>query len=163
VARALIVGCGCRGRELASALLAEGHAVRGTTRDAARIAAIEATGAEAVVADPGRLATLASRIEGVSILCWLMGTATGDPKTVAAVHGPRLESMLAAIVDTPVRGVVYEAAGTAPPAALAQGADLVRTAADTFRMPVGLIETHPADHGAWLGDARASAARVIAG
>ena len=30
LARVLIVGCGCRGRELAAALMAEGHAVRGT-------------------------------------------------------------------------------------------------------------------------------------
>ena len=35
MARALIVGCGCRGRELGSALAAAGWQVRGTTRDPA--------------------------------------------------------------------------------------------------------------------------------
>jgi len=42
LARALIVGCGCRGRELGRALLAEGWAVRGTSRREAGLAEIEA-------------------------------------------------------------------------------------------------------------------------
>jgi 3-hydroxyisobutyrate dehydrogenase-like beta-hydroxyacid dehydrogenase len=46
VARILIVGCGCRGQGLARDLRAAGHAVRGTTRDPGKLAAIAATGAE---------------------------------------------------------------------------------------------------------------------
>jgi len=46
VARVLIVGCGCRGQALAGALVAAGHAVRGTTRALARLADIEASGAQ---------------------------------------------------------------------------------------------------------------------
>ena len=65
MARVLIVGCGCRGA-LASALLADGHAVRGTTRDQRRIAAIEESGADGVVADPDRLGTLMPALAGVS-------------------------------------------------------------------------------------------------
>jgi hypothetical protein len=61
VARVLTVGCGCRGRALAERLAGSGHAVRATTRNLARTAAIEAAGAEAVVADPSRLATLLPR------------------------------------------------------------------------------------------------------
>jgi Trk K+ transport system NAD-binding subunit len=41
LARCLIIGCGCRGRMLARELVKDGHAVRGTTRDRARLAAIE--------------------------------------------------------------------------------------------------------------------------
>jgi Trk K+ transport system NAD-binding subunit len=58
VARVLIVGCGCRGRVLARDLRAAGHAVRGTTRDAARTAAIAEAGVEPYVGDPDRIATL---------------------------------------------------------------------------------------------------------
>ncbi len=55
MARVLIVGCGCRGRELAGALLAAGHQVRGTSRDPAALRALAAAGVEGVVADPDRL------------------------------------------------------------------------------------------------------------
>jgi hypothetical protein len=58
--------------------------------------------------------------------------------------------MLDAIVDTPVRGVVYEAAGSVDPASLAGGAALVRRVADTHRIPVELIVSDPADHAGWL-------------
>jgi prephenate dehydrogenase len=54
MARALIVGCGCRGRELGMALIERGWVVRGTTRDQAGLAAIEAVGIEPALADPDR-------------------------------------------------------------------------------------------------------------
>ena len=109
MARVLIVGCGCRGSALARRLAADGYAVRGTTRDPARTAAIEAAGAEAVVADPDRLATLVPRLAGVSAICWLLGSAEGAPE----LHGARLRTLLERLVDTPVRGVVYGLLGTA--------------------------------------------------
>ena len=62
MARALIVGCGCRGRALAGELVTAGHEVRGTTRRSERLAEIEATGAEAVLADPDRLATVVPQL-----------------------------------------------------------------------------------------------------
>src|SRR6185436_19327065 len=73
VARVLIVGCGCRGRALATDLLAAGHAVRGTTREPLRVAAIAAAGVEPYVGDPDRIATLMQGLAGVTIVCWLMG------------------------------------------------------------------------------------------
>src|SRR5438876_9835629 len=108
MARVLIVGCGCRGRALATALIAEGHAVRGTSRRLESLGEMEATGAEAVVADPDRLATILPQLEGVSTVCWLVGSV-------------RLESLLERLVDTPVRGFVYEGR---------TGAALVRAARD---------------------------------
>ena len=75
MARVLIVGCGCRGRLLAEAVRADGHAVRGTTRDASGLEAIEAAGAEGVVADPDRLGTLMRALAGVTAVCWLLGSA----------------------------------------------------------------------------------------
>jgi hypothetical protein len=161
VARVLIVGCGCRGRALASALAADGHAVRGTTRDPEALAAIEAAGAEGVVADPDRLSTLLPRVAGVSAVCWLMGTARGEPELVAAVHGPRLQTMLERIVDTPVRGLVYEGAGPVRPDLLAGGAAAVATAGETYRMPVRVVARDPADHGAWLAAMRSAVDEVL--
>jgi hypothetical protein len=152
MARVLIVGCGCRGRELAGALAAEGHAVRGTTRDSARRAAIEAAGAEAVVADPDRLATMIPAIEGVSVICWLMGTAADPP-----LHGPRLESMLEHIVDTPARGLVYETGGEERPAARAA----CERMAATYSMPVEVVTIAPSHHEEWLDAVVTAVGRVL--
>ena len=128
--------------------------MRGTTRDAARLADIEAAGAEAVLADPDRLATLLPRLAGVSVACWLMGSA-GDP----AINGARLAALVEKLVDTPVRGVVYEAAGAAP--ALEEGAATVTAAARTFAMPAQVVDAHPSQHAAWLSAMRRAVGRVL--
>ena len=49
-------------------------------------------------------------IEGVALIYWLLGNAEGTTEQLAALHGPRLERLLEEIVDTPVRGFVYEIA-----------------------------------------------------
>lgn len=151
MARALIVGCGCRGQSLARALAGQRHAVRGTTRREERLAEIEAAGAEAVVADPNRLGTLLPHLHGVSFLCWLMGTASGDG--VGDLHGDRLDAVLETLVDTHVRGAVYEAAGTADTAAFEKGTEIARRAGETYAMPVALVTAAPEDPDAWLADA----------
>jgi NADP-dependent 3-hydroxy acid dehydrogenase YdfG len=139
---------------LARALVQSGHAVRGTTRREDRLAAIEATGAEAVLADPNRLGTLLPELQGVSVLCWLMGTAAADePEAVAALHGERLDALLETLVDTHVRGAVYEAAGTVAPAMLERGSQIARRAGETYRMPVALVSVPPGDPQGWMADA----------
>ncbi len=85
MARCLIVGCGCRGRLLAGELIARGHAVRGTTRDPSQRGAIEATGAEAFVGDPDRMATLTEAFDQVTVACVLLGSAVGAPADLAAL------------------------------------------------------------------------------
>ncbi len=157
-----MVGCGCRGRELAGALVVRGHSVRGTTRDPERLAAIEAAGAEAVRADPDRLSTLLPHLHGISVLTWLMGTAHGDSESVAALHGPRLESMLETLVDTPVRGAVYEGAGTVTAQRLEEGAAVVRRVGATYRMPTEVVEAGPADRLAWVEAMAGAVDRVLA-
>ncbi|HWF35957.1 MAG TPA: hypothetical protein VG295_11300, partial [Solirubrobacteraceae bacterium] len=77
MARILIVGCGCRGQQLAGELRAAGHAVRGTTRDPGRQPAIEAAGAEPFVADPDRVGTLIPAFAGVAVMCLLLASAAG--------------------------------------------------------------------------------------
>ena len=115
MARALIVGCGCRGRELGERLLAEGWAVRGTSRREEGLAAIEAAGIEPALADPERPGTILELVGDVAVVVLLLGSADGQPEELAAIHGPRLERLLEQLVDTPVRGVVYEAVGSVEP------------------------------------------------
>lgn len=131
MARALIVGCGCRGRELGERLLAEGWAVRGTSRREEGLAAIEAAGIEPAPADPDRPGTILELVNDVAILVLLLGGASGGREELAAIHGPRLERLMEHLVETPVRGVLYE--GTE------EGAEVVRAAGRTWRIPVRTI------------------------
>ena len=133
MARVLIVGCGCRGQELARALAADGHAVRGTTRDRARFEDIAAAGAEPVLADPDLVGTLVSALDAVAIVVWLLGRATGPPEQLAALHGERLRALFEKFVDTTVRGVVLEPAGESDIA-------IARAAAATWSIPVVILE-----------------------
>ena len=128
MARVLIVGCGCRGQTLARELVAAGHVVRGTTRAEARADAIVAAGAEPYVGDPDRIGTLMDALVGVTVVCWLLGRVP-DPD----LHGGRLRMLFEKLVDTPVRGVVYERA-------LPDGEAIARDAAERWHIPVEVIE-----------------------
>ncbi|HMC49396.1 MAG TPA: hypothetical protein VKH20_02030 [Solirubrobacterales bacterium] len=141
MARALIVGCGCRGRELGIALLDEGWAVRGTSRREQGLTAIEVAGIEPALADPHQPATVLDLVADVTTLYWLLGSATGEPKNLEAIHGSRLERLLERLVETPVRRFVYEAHGSVDPQVLAGGVDLVERAAQTWRIPVEILRS----------------------
>jgi nucleoside-diphosphate-sugar epimerase len=154
LARVLIVGCGCRGQALARDLVAAGHAVRGTTRTPARLEAIRAAGAEPHLGDPDRVATLMPALAGVTIVCWLMGSAAGAPESLAALHGTRLRMALEKMVDTPVRGFVYEAAGSVAPALLEGGERILGQAMQTWLIRSAVLDCDPADHRRWREAAR---------
>jgi uncharacterized protein YbjT (DUF2867 family) len=141
VARVLIVGCGCRGRSLARELVAAGHAVRGTTRDAARAAAIAEAGAEPYVGDPDRIGTLMGALAGVTVICWLLGSVPAPD-----LHDGRLRMLFEKLVDTPVRGVVYERGS-------AGGEAIARDAAERWQIPVEVLEPG--------SDARAAVDRLL--
>jgi hypothetical protein len=153
----MLVGCGCRGRMLAGALAEDGWAVRGTSRTEDGVAAIAAAGAEGVLADPDRLGTITERIGDVTVLVWLMGAADETP------NGPRLESLLERLVDTPVRGFVYEAAGSAPADVLARGAAMVEAASERWRIPVRILRADPTEPEAWVEEAKAAVVGVLSG
>lgn len=157
MARVLIVGCGCRGQALGAALRSSGHAVRGTSRSQVRLPELERASIEGVLADPDRLGTLVPALAGVTVVCWLMGSAEDSPD----VHGPRLRSLMEHLVDTPVRGLVYEAAGTVDAALLTQGASTVREASRTWHMPVEIVDTDPASHEDWLEAMQAAVNRLL--
>ena len=163
MARCLIIGCGCRGRALGRELVARGHAVRGTARGETGLAAIEAAGLEPVRGDPDRVATLARSFEHVSIACVLLGSATGTPAELEALHGSRLDMLLTRMLDTTVRGVVYEAAGSVDAAILEAGARLVRDRCEDSRIPYVLLRADSADHRAWTAGAVAAVASALDG
>jgi uncharacterized protein YbjT (DUF2867 family) len=161
VARVLIVGCGCRGRALGRALRRQGHAVRGTTRDRRRGPELEADGIEPWVGDPDRLGTLVLGLDGVTVACWLLGTASAAADALAALHGPRLRAFCERAVDTTVRGLVYERAGTVPAPLLAQGAEIARRAADTWEIPLRMVDADPANHREWLAAAQRGVGELL--
>ena len=163
MARALIVGCGCRGRELGRALAAEGWEVRGTSRSEQGLAAIEEAGIEPALADPERPGTVLDLVGDVAIVHWLLGSARGEEEQLAAIHGPRLERILERLVDTPVRGFAYEAAGSVDGELLGRGGDLVRTAGETWRIPITLVAADPADPRAWTEAMLGATRGLIAG
>jgi NAD(P)-dependent dehydrogenase (short-subunit alcohol dehydrogenase family) len=160
VARALIVGCGCRGRALGRRLLDAGWLVRGTTREPGGSEGILSAGLEAVVADPDRVGTLLDHVADVTLVFWLLGSAAGKPDAVAAIHGPRLERMLEELVDTPVRGLVYEAAGDVPRDLLERGAGIVASAARRWRIPVEIVDADPGDWEPWTQEMLAASERL---
>ena len=162
MARVVIVGCGCRGQSLARALRAQGHAVRGTTRSEARRTEIEAAGAEVWIGDPDRIATISYALDGATILCWLMGSAEGPAEKIEALQGSRLRMLLERTIDTTVRGLVYEAAGSVDAALLNQGAETVRAACTYSEIPHALLEAQPAEHEAWMAAALACVDELLA-
>lgn len=135
--------------------------MRGTTRDEAGAGAIEAAGIEPAIADPDRAMTVLDHVGDVSLVYWLLGSALGAPEAVAALHGPRLERLLGELVDTPVRGLVYEAAGSVAAETLESGAGVARAAADRWRIRIAVVAEDPAPHEAWTAAMAAAGAELL--
>ncbi len=160
--------------------------MRITTRSEQGRAAIEATGAECWIGTPDRLATLRGALENVTILCWMLATATGAPAELGALHGSRLEFFIRQAIDTTVRGVVYEglaadsssASASAPasesasaaasasgvastPAMLAGGESIVRALAERNSIPVAMLNADPRDRDGWVAAALAAVASLL--
>jgi len=96
-------------------------------------------------------------LSGVSVVCWLMGTAEGSPE----VHGARLQTLVEHLVDTPVRGLVYEAAGTVDASLLERGAQIVRDASETWHMRGEVVSADPAVFEEWLGAMKEAVRRTL--
>jgi thioredoxin-dependent peroxiredoxin len=144
MARALIVGCGCRGRQLGERLLAEGWAVRGTSRREEGLRAIEAAGIEPALADPSVPGTVLDLIGDVAVVVWLLGSVEGSAEELVGLHGRALERVLERIVETPVRGFLYEAEGSVDPALPAEGREAVEAASARWRIPSAALSADPA-------------------
>jgi hypothetical protein len=128
-------------------MVQRGHALRVTTRSDDQRAAVKATGAECWIGTPDRLATLRGALDSVTIACWMLAGAQGDPAQVDALHSSRLEFFLTQTIDTTVRGFVYDAwpAGETGVSAdtLAGGERIVRSLAQLNAIPVAVLAAGP--------------------
>ena len=156
MARALIVGCGCLGTELGRGLAGDGWAVRGTSRTEEGARRIDDAGLEGVVADPNRVGTVLEHVGDVAVVAWALGAAAGS--SARDVNGPRLERMLERLVDTPVRGFVLDA-----PPAQPESKELVAVAAETWHIPVRVVELQRAESRDWVAAMRDAVTALIRG
>ena len=123
--------------------------------------AIAAVGAEPYVGDPDRIATLMEAIAGVTVVAWLLGSAAGPG--AQELHAGRLRMLCGKLVDTPVRGLLYEGSGTLSADVLAGGAEVVGAAAATWNIPIAVLAEPPSDCEAWMRDATGAVERLLAG
>jgi uncharacterized protein YbjT (DUF2867 family) len=162
VARLLIVGGGCRGLRLAEEAGREGHAVRIVTRNEDRRPEIEAAGAECWIGDPNRLGTLRGVLEGVTIVGWLLGGAIGPEEQLRALHSDRLRAFLESAIDSTVRGLLYEAAGSSMPAgALVEGERVAQEIARRNSIPLAILHAGPAEAPIWLEQVRGALSELL--
>jgi hypothetical protein len=138
--------------------------VRVTARSEARRASIEAVGAQCWIGTPDRLGTLRGALENVTFACWLLGSADGSEAELRGLHGPRLEAFVRQLIDTTVRGLIYEATGPALPGKLAAEAEqMVRGLAEHNEIPHTIIRADPDDPERWMEEARAAVSRMLNG
>lgn len=155
-------------------MIERGHVVRATTRTEMGRAAIEASGGECWIGTPDRLATMRGALENVTIACWLLALATGTDEELAALHGSRLEYFLTQVIDTTVRGFIYEAPATLPasdgrqvsavtvaPDLLLEGERMVRSLGERNVIPVSILRASPWDEDAWMAGACGAVERLL--
>jgi hypothetical protein len=114
---------------------------------------LSAAGVEPVVGDPDLIATIAPALEHVTVACILLGSVVGEEEAVRELHGPRLQMLLTRMLDSTVRGVMYEAAGAVAPEVLRTGSAVVRSMCESSRIPYALLEADPSAHESWLEQA----------
>jgi hypothetical protein len=98
----------------------------------------------------------------VAVVVWLLGSATGEPEATSAIHGPRLESLMEKLVESPVRGFAYEISGSVEAGMLAEGARIVERAGETWRIPVTFLGEDRDDPG-WATRTAAAVAGLLTG
>ncbi len=99
---------------------------------------------------PDRLATLRGSLDGVAVVCWLLGGATGDAGELRALHTTRLELFLTQAIDSTVRGFLFEARGSStPPEELARGEEVTRRLTGRNQIPATFLREDPAGRAAW--------------
>jgi len=117
-----------------------GHAVRITTRSEERRSEIEASGAECWLGTPERLGSLRAALDGVTVACWMLVRATGPAAEVRSLHGSRLELFLRYVIDTTVRGFVYDASpGVLSEQLLEEGAEVTRSLTGQYAIPARVL------------------------
>ena len=157
MARVLIIEGGERALRLAELLVDEGNAVRLTTEREQRREAITGVGAECWIGTPTRLATLRAALESVSVVCWLLAGLSAEHD----LHTSRLEFFLGQIVDSTVRGFVYEIPGAElPPELRERSKEIARGMCQKNSIPLEVIDADPGA-GEWLQVAHSAIASVL--
>jgi len=144
--------------------LADGLEVRGTSRSEESLAPIRATGIEPALADPLWPGTVLDLVGDVAVVLWALGSAhteAGEGGSVEAIHGDRLERLLERLVETPVRGFVYEASGSVDAEVLETGVRAVDAAAARWRIPAETVVADASNPERWVEEMAAAAARLI--
>ena len=146
---------------LGERLSGAGWAVRGTSRYDEKLPPLVAAGIDPALADPDRPGTILDLVGDVAVVHYLLGSAAGEAELLEAIHGPRLERLMEKLVDTPVRGFVYEAAGSVDGALLEAGAEIVRAAGVTWRIPCEIVKADPAEPAKWGEEMTDAALRLL--
>lgn len=135
MARVLIVERAGRTAALSTALEERGFAVR------------------TVEGDPLLPGHVFDALADVTVVCWLM--AAGENLS-EEVNGDQLETVLFKVVDTGVRGFVFERPGDAPNAQL-------QHAHATWHIPIAEIAAGPDGGEQWIADVVAAVDSTLAG
>ena len=138
--------------------------MRITTRSPELREEIEGVGAECWHGTPERLATLRGALDRVAIACWLLAGARGPEQDLEELHTRRLEFFLTQMIDTTVRGFVYEARGDTPAAsALAEGEQIARELCERNVIPLAVLGAEAGDGDAWQQQARSAIEELLIG
>lgn len=124
---------------------------------------IAEAGIEPALADPADPASLLGLVDDVAVVAWLLGSAQGTEGELAAIHGPRLDRVLERLVETPVRGFVYDGKGSVDPILLARGKEAVEAVSETWEMPVACLLVDPFDDETWEDPMRIWADSAVGG
>ena len=111
---------------------------------------------------PTRSARSPELLGDVTVVAWLFSGAATDPGRLESLNGERLGSLLAALVDTPVRGFIYEALPAGAGAAADPGRALVEDAESRWRIPTRIVAAERSQPDAW-GAAVADAVGAVVG
>ncbi len=134
MARVLLTGTPERIAPVAERLVADGFAVRCAVPGGAPVC----DGAESIDATPDLPGGIVMALQGVAVVAWLLGDESWSDRDL---HGEKLETMLLRVVDTGVRGFIYEQPhGFVGADSLAQsGVAQVAHAHDTWHIPVATV------------------------
>lgn len=113
--------------------------------------------------DPDVVATLGPALAHVTVACLLLGCASGTAQQLTALHSTRLEMLLERMIDTTIRGLVYESCGTVDGAMLRGGAERVRRAGQRSLIGFVLLDADPSAHDQWPTAASDAVQRALLG
>lgn len=140
MARVLLTGTANRLAPVAERLLADGHVVRCAVPGGAPVC----DGAETIDATPDLPGGIVMALQGVAVVAWLLGD---EPWSDPYLHGEKLETMLFRVVDTGVRGFIYErpAGYDAAPERASAAEAQVNNAQATWHIPCAVVHAGEGD------------------